>query len=114
MIEQYNQPEWDFQLTDDHDFINLRGLVDEKHMGYVHIVRGLYINSNDEYGDAPVAITDTHLVNLPAHLTKTVREILSAKRNIAGINDGKVGFTIKEYENKYGKQLTVTWVTVKP
>lgn len=112
--DTYNEPEFNFELTDEHDFINLAGLVAEYHLEYVHIVRAININTAGEYGDAGIITTNTHLVNLPTHLTSKLRDILANKKNISDINAGKVGFSIKEYENKYGTQLTIKWINVIP
>ncbi len=112
--DTYNEPEFDFHLTDDHVYINLAGLVAEYHLDYVHIVRAIDINTAGEYGDAGIITTSTHLVNLPTHLTSKLRAILANKKNISDINAGKVGFNIKEYTNKFGTQLTVNWINVIP
>lgn len=75
-------------------------------------VLGLYINTKGNYDDAPVAATDDCYVNLPAHLTQSVREILKDPSAIKAINEGKVGFTIYSYtQRRYNKECySIRWV----
>lgn len=70
----------------------------------VHNVRGMYLHKG-KMGVAPVFIVPDKkkLVNIPAHLTDTVKEILSDPESIEQINAGVVGFRIYKYES-HGKE----------
>lgn len=110
-ITDFNTPQFTFNIPDEFEFAKLADLDPTKQ----HRVNILYINDNSDFEDAPVAVTDEALVNLPAHLTKTVQQILSDQDLIDQINSGTIGFTVREYKNKYGKQHTVTWIdTLEP
>ena len=69
-------------------------------------VDGLYINDKGKYKPHPVAInvTEKTLIDLPAHMTKTVKEILKDSESISLIKKGLVGLCAKQYKDKkYGK-----------
>lgn len=65
---------------------------------------GIFVNKSP-LGFSPVAIVadKKKLVNLPSHLTETARAILADTDAVTAIENGKVGFTIYEYEAR-GKQ----------
>ncbi len=69
-------------------------------------IDGLYINKKSSFGDHPVAILikEEFLVDLPAHLVDDVKEILQDPEAIENIKNGKVGFTIHEYDQKQYKK----------
>lgn len=72
--------------------------------------RGLYINHKSKFGDAPVAMVDGAYVNLPQHLTDTVKDMLHDAEVIDAINAGKVGFKVYSYENNGKTCYSVNWV----
>ena len=73
-------------------------------------VLGLYINHKSKYGEAPVAMTQGVYVNLPKHLTDTVKDMLHDQEVIDAINDGKVGFTVYSYDNNGKTCYSVNWL----
>ena len=81
----------------------------EKHVLPIH---GLYINTKGNFDDAPVAALDDCYVNLPAHLTETVREVLKDSKAIAAINEGHVGITVYQYhQRRFNKECySIRWV----
>lgn len=81
----------------------------------VYIVRNLYINTKSKYGDAPVAlINDCNLlVNLPEHLTETVREMRNDDELVSAVNNGLFGFSVYEYDGKNGHGFSVNWEDVE-
>ena len=70
----------------------------------IHSINGLFVHKS-QLGDAPVCIdADARiLVNLPAHTTETIREILADSDAVQAIKDGKVGYVIYEYDS-HGKK----------
>lgn len=70
----------------------------------VHNIDGLFVH-HSRLGDSPVVIDVDNrlLVNLPSHTAETIREILSDSEAITAVKDGKVGYTIYEYES-HGKK----------
>lgn len=77
-------------------------LLSENEVGKVVVYPclGLFI-SKGQFGEHGVIITDKCFVSLPQHLTDDIKEILSSEDDIFDIVQGRVGFTIYEYSNKY-------------
>ena len=87
-------------------FVDLKSLFKQYPEGEVFKIDGLYINKKSSFGDHPVAILikEEFLVDLPAHLVEDVKEILQDPEAIEAIKNGKVGFTIHEYDQKQYKK----------
>lgn len=77
----------------------------------VHKINGLYVHKS-RLGDSPVAIDEENkrLVNLPGYIAGTVREILADDEAVQTIKDGKVGYTIYEYEARGKKCYSISFV----
>lgn len=80
----------------------------------VYVVRNMYINTKGKYGDAPVLLIDDCdlLVNLPNHLTETVREMRNDEELANAVNKGLFGFVVYEYDGKNGHGFSVNWKDV--
>ena len=90
----------DFEFIDGYDFIATYG---SKTMP----IDGLYINKKGMYNDHPVAIlvNERKLLDLPSHMTDTVKEILSDVESINLIKKGMVGVKAHTYtDTKYHKE----------
>lgn len=114
IINQYNKTalfEYDSEL--ERDFCTLQDLQQQSEKDQVFPVHALFINDKSKFGKAPVAVVNEWLVNLPSHLTDVVESMRSDSDFIQLVNDRKVGFTIYEFENSYGKQLSVEWVQMQ-
>lgn len=81
----------------------------------VYTLRALYINTKSKYDPNPVAGIDGALIDLPAYMTDTVREILADKDAIEFINDSGVGFNVREYSNDKHNTIcyTIDFVDLK-
>lgn len=81
----------------------------------VYTVNGLYINRKGKYDDHGIVIdaADSICLDLPAHMTDTIIEILKDPDAIADIKAGKVGVVIYTYEDS-NKNLrySAKWVDV--
>lgn len=77
----------------------------------VHKINGLYVHKS-LLGDSPLLIDEENkrLVNLPSHTADTVREILADDEAVQTIIDGKVGYTIYEYESHGKKCYSISFV----
>lgn len=77
-------------------------------------VDGLYINNGGRFNPHPVAVVTESalLVDLPSHMTDTVKEVLNDAESINLIKKGCVGFKVRQYTDKvYGKTCySVEWV----
>ena len=85
----------DFEFMDGYNFIAKFG-------DNVVKVDGLYINKKGMYKAHPVAIivSEKVLVDLPAHMTDVVNEILNDAESINLIKKGLVGLKAHEYIDK--------------
>ena len=100
--------------TTDFTFVKLTDLFNSKQDGggdVVHPIDGVYVHKS-QLGDSPVIIdaTNKRLVNLPSFTGETIREILQHSDAIQAIKDGKVGYTIYEYESHGKKCYNITFV----
>lgn len=90
----------DFEFMDGYNFI-------EQYEDNVVKIDGLYINKKGVYKDHPVAIiaTEKILLDLPSHMTDTVKVILMDSESIDLIKKGVVGLKAHEYvDKKYHKR----------
>ena len=110
--KKYNvvKPSFDFKPSDDAPFIKPSELVQLNGIDAVYPLRACYINKKGLYGDEPVLITDTHIVNAPNLLVETVENVLKDANEVKLINACKVGFKFYQYENRYGIQHGIQWV----
>lgn len=85
--------------TKGYEYAKLSTLYDKKHADKVYTLNGLWV-SKSPLGESPVFIVSDlkKLVNMPQHLTETARQILSNEEAVKAIEQGKVGFTVYEYE----------------
>lgn len=98
----------DFQYTKLADIFNSES---EGGIDVVHKINGLYVHKS-QLGDSPV-IVDAEakkLVNLPSHMAETAREILADSEAVEAIKNGKVGYTIYEYESHGKKCYSISFV----
>lgn len=99
-----------FDIPENFEYTDLRGLVNKNGLEAVYQVNALYINTKGKYGDAPVIATNNELVNAPQHLTAVVKDVLKDGESLSLINNGKVGFNIYEYENQHGVCYGLNWL----
>ena len=100
--------------TTDFPFVKLTDIYNgEKDGGgdVVHPINGMYVHKS-QLGDSPVIIDSENkrLVNLPAFIGGTVREILADSDAVAAIKANKVGYTIYEYDSHAKKCYGITFV----
>lgn len=98
----------DFQYTKLADIFNSEN---EGGKDVIHNINGLYVHKS-QLGDSPLIIDEKNkrLVNLPSHTAETVREILADDEAVQTIKDGKVGYTIYEYESHGKKCYSISFV----
>lgn len=93
-------------------YTNLKELFSKYEENKIYVVQALYINTKGKFGDSPVALVNGNLVNLPSHLTDTVKEMIKDEPLVNAINEDLFGFKIYYYE-KNGKQgYSVNWVDI--
>lgn len=100
--------------TTDFQYAKLADIFNSEYEGgkdVIHNINGLYVHKS-QLGDSPVIIDEKNkrLVNLPSHTAETVREILADDEAVQTIKDGKVGYTIYEYESHGKKCYSISFV----
>ena len=110
LMNKFNKGGVNFDISiDGFKFLNLKdlwGQLADNEKDHIFGVDGLYINKKSSFGDHPVAILGELglLVDLPGHTTEEVTEILKDAEVVQAIKDGKVGFTIQQYQDKKFKK----------
>lgn len=110
---KHNKNTFDVDIKD-FKFVKLADIYNSKKEGgkdVIHDCNGLYVHKSD-LGDSPVLIdvANKRLVNLPSHIADDVREIITDVDDVQAIKDGKVGYTIYEYESHAKKCYSIRWV----
>lgn len=112
IADKYNvgTERFNFNIPEEFEFINLKELYEEngRDMGYV--IMAFFINTKGKYGDNPVIATDKHLVNIPSHMTDSMKDMRKDDEVIQEINKAKVGFKIYEYSNDYGLNYSIQFI----
>lgn len=77
-----------------------------------HIVLAMYVNTKGKFGPTPTILTSECFINLPQHLTETVKEMIDDKEVVDAVNSGNLGIEIYQYfSNKYHKNCySINWV----
>lgn len=113
VASKYNKEKlFDFETPKDFKYESLSDLFTQNGKDKIYPVKALYINTKSRYGDAPVIVTDTCMVNVPGHMCDTVRAMMADIEAVEDINSGKVGFTIYQYQarGRNGLFFNVKWV----
>lgn len=77
----------------------------------IHIINGIYIHTT-QLGESAVIVdaTNKQMVNLPQHLVTACHSILADAEAVDAIKQGKVGYTIYEYEARGRKCYSIRFV----
>ena len=98
--------------TDDYKYISMETAYEQYGEDYEYCALGFYINLYSEYNDEePVVATDKEYINLPYHLLKDIKSIISNPQAVKAVNAGECSFKIRKYYKKrYKKECyTVEW-----
>lgn len=111
ILNKYNKGnQFTFQTPEHFEYINLKELVAKYGIDQTHQVNVLYINTKSRYGDHGVAVTGTHIVNLPNHLTNTIKEMIADAEVVELANQHALGFKVYEYTGANGVGYSISWV----
>ena len=105
---------FNFIIPEHFEYKKLSELVDEYGVDATHKVNALYINKKGKYGDSPVIVTDSELVNAPGHMLDTILEVIIDGESLSLINNGYVGFKTYAYSNDHGEHYGIEWVDIDP
>ena len=78
-------------------YFKLKDLFEDNGADAKYIIRSMFISSKGNYDPAPIFVLDNLCVNIPAHLTETVKDMLKDEEAVEAIKGGKLGFIIYSY-----------------
>ena len=107
--QENNLPRFDFDNNKTREFTNLQKL-NELFPKQTFLIHAMFINKKSRYGDSPVLVLDDFTVNLPQHLTDTVKAMIQDFELVTAVNKRQIGFTIYTYQNTYGIGYSINWV----
>lgn len=104
VLDKYNKGNrFDFEAPENFEFVKPKDLYEDKNENNKRPLKALFINSKSKFGDSPVAVTTTELVNLPNHMAEDVKEMMQDDEVIELVNNDKVMINIYTYNNQFGK-----------
>ena len=115
-LNKYNKSEKKFNavIGDNVNYLSLNDLVVSHKNTDVFKIDGLYINTKSKFGERPIVLTGNYLVNLPQHLTDTVKQMINDSDLVQMVNNGQVGFSFYAYQGKDGRIYnSINWVEIK-
>ena len=103
--------------TTGYEYKKISDVVADNGMDHTYAVAALFVNTKGKFEDHPVAVLPQiqALVDLPSHMTESVREILQDPEAVAAIEGGKVGIKFEKYTSKtYNREcLGSRWVDLQ-
>lgn len=107
--QENNLPRFEFDNNKVREFVNLEKL-DSLFPKQTFTIHAMFINKKSRYGDSPVLVLDDFTVNLPQHLTETVKAMIQDFELVAAVNQRRIGFTIYTYQGAHGIGYSINWV----
>lgn len=105
-----SEPRFNYEIPENHTFAKPAELVEANGLDQVYKVMGMYVNTKGKFGDEPVIILDSCLLNAPNHALEAVQSIITNDNYTDLVNKGRVGIKFYTYSNKFGKQYGLQWV----
>lgn len=101
--KSFNKTTFDVDVTD-FEYCKLATLYNADAPQTVYRVDAMWVQKSP-LGDSPVFVVSElgKMVNMPSHTAAMVREIVANGEAVEAIKNGKVGFTVYEYES-HGKK----------
>lgn len=108
----FNKVTFSIDVTD-FEYCKLATLYNEQAPQTIYRLDGMWVNKSP-LGESPVFICAElgKLVNIPMHLTPTVKEILANLNAVNAIKNGKVGFKVYEYTSHGRKCYNVKFADI--
>lgn len=103
-----------FQSDQTFDFFKLEDLYNEDPEA-VYVVRSLWFlpTKNPKFKDTPIITLDDRHIKCPVHMTEDIQSIINDPEGVDLVNNQKIGFKVRTYEDKaYGRGTcySVEWV----
>ena len=88
--------------TTGYNYVTMKELVENYGIDKKYQIAALYINTKGRFEDHPVAVIPEYklLLDLPSHMTESVKMILGDEHDCEDINNGLVGIQLEEYVSK--------------
>ena len=103
---------FDYVITDNHEYRKLEELFSDD-PDAVYVVKMFYTNKKSKFGDNEVVVTDDYIINLPKHLTESVKKIIKDPKYLELIEKSRFAFSIYEYDYDDSKKAySVNWGTL--
>lgn len=103
ILDKYNKGNpFNFEAPEEFEFVKPKDIFEDKNENNKRPLKALFINTKSKFGDSPVAVTNTELVNLPNHMADDVRAMMQDDEVVDMINNDGVMIEIYTYENSYG------------
>lgn len=113
ILDKYNKGNpFNFEAPEDFEFVKPKDIFEDKKEENKRTLKALFINTKSKFGDSPVAVTNTELVNLPNHMSDDVRAMMNDDEVVEMINNDEVMIEIYTYENSYGTCYGVKFVEI--
>lgn len=108
--KSFNKKTFDVDVTD-FEYIKLAALYNADAPQTVYRVNAMWVTKSP-LGESPVFVVAElgKMVNMPSHTATMVREITANAAAVDAIKNGKVGFTVYEYESHGKKCYNVRFV----
>lgn len=107
--QENNLPRFEFDNNKVREFTNLQQL-DERFPKQTFVIHAMFINKKSRFGDSPVLVLDDYSVNLPQHLTDTVKAMIQDIELVDAVNKRQIGFNIYTYQGSHGIGYSINWV----
>lgn len=116
VLQKYNAGTgFDYQTPKTHEFRHLKDLyADEQDDRTRYLIKAMFINTKGKFEDNPVMVTDKELVNVPSHMTETVREMIADEQVVKLVNNDGAFFEIYEYTNNWGTHYSIRFIEDLP
>lgn len=96
-IEKFNRSKTTWTIdTEGFKFVKLKDLKEGEH----YPLRGMFISSDNGYGEGAVLITDTCYVNIPASNVDLVKKILDDPESIEQMNTEHAEFSYSVFRSE--------------
>lgn len=113
VLDKYNKTNpFEFEAPEDFQFMKPKDIFEDKKEDNKRPLKALFVNKKSKFGDSPVAVTNSELVNLPNHMADDVVDMMQDDEVVQMINNDEVMIEIYTYENSYGTCYGVKFVEI--
>ena len=114
VLNKYNKGKmFGYQTPKTHKYVSLSDMVKQYGINETHQVNAIYVNTKSRFGEAGILVTNNELVNLPNHLTPTIKDMIVDDEIVDMANNNQLGFKIYSYQGRNGEGYSVNWVDLR-